>query len=552
MKMNICKNTTALFLTVLSAFSCGDLNLDESIYHTKKYQFSDFSQVKEVMTNVYGYIESGFYDFQECATDDAVFAPSPDTMKTYYDGSWSANNLKGDRWKHYYAGIRAANYLLENCPEDFENARWNENYKYYLEQLRNYPWEAKTLRAYFHFELLKRYNSIIIADRTFTPQEVGDLFPVTYREAAEWIASELKEAAEKLPDTYSGTYYSEVGRVTKAFALALRSRVLLYNASPLNNTSNDRKKYEAAAIAANDFIRENSKKNRFALTRTVYNKDNSQDVIFCLREGSSNTFERNNFPVGFEGANGGMCPTLNLVEAFDMLDGTPFDYSRDRDALLDPSKRDPRLARSILSNGDQFKGMAIETFRGGANGKPKENASPTSFYLRKFLQEQTSLTIGRETSSTHVYPIIRIQEVYLNYAEALFEATGQPGFKGTLSGTSFTMSPVEAVNAVRKVYGMPELPSGIDAETFRTRLRNERRVELCFEGHRFWDIRRWKIGECVKSIYGLDIVRDNDGSCNFDKVVVQNRKWEEKMNFFPIPNSEIYKNPNLNQNNGWN
>ena len=108
------------------------------------------------------------------------------------------------------------------------------------------------------------------------------------------------------------------------------------------------------------------------------------------------------------------------------------------------------------------------------------------------------------------------------------------------------------MNAVRKVYGMPELPSGIDAETFRTRLRNERRVELCFEGHRFWDIRRWKIGECVKSIYGLDIVRDNDGSCNFDKVVVQNRKWEEKMNFFPIPNSEIYKNPNLNQNNGWN
>lgn len=549
--MKIYKNIIALVLIAPAILSCADLNLDESMYHTKKYQFSDFSQVKEVMTNVYGYIESGFYDFQECATDDAVFAPSPDTMKTYYDGSWSANNLKGDRWKHYYAGIRAANYLLENCPDDFENARWNENYKYFLEQLRNYPWEAKVLRAYFHFELLKRYNHIIIADRTFTPEEVRDLVPVSYQEAATWIAAELKEAAEKLPETYSGTYYSEVGRVTKGFALALRSRVLLYNASPLNNTSNDRKKYEAAAIAANEFILDNSKKNRFALTKTVYNKDNSQDVIFCLREGSSNTFERNNFPVGYEGGNSGMCPTLNLVGAFDMLDGTPFDYERDKDALLDPSRRDPRLARSILSNGDMFKGAAIETFRGGANGQPKENASPTSFYLRKFLQEQTSLTTGRETSSTHVYPIIRIQEVYLNYAEALFEATGQPTFKGSLSGTNFAMSPVEAVNAVRKVYGMPELPAGINADTFRERLRNERRVELCFEGHRFWDIRRWKIGECVKSIYGLDIVKDGDNGYIIDKTLVQTRKWDEKMNFFPIANSEIFKNQNLIQNNGW-
>lgn len=549
--MKIYKNIIALVLIAPAILSCADLNLDESMYHTKKYQFSDFSQVKEVMTNVYGYIESGFYDFQECATDDAVFAPSPDTMKTYYDGSWSANNLKGDRWKHYYAGIRAANYLLENCPDDFENARWNENYKYFLEQLRNYPWEAKVLRAYFHFELLKRYNHIIIADRTFTPEEVRDLVPVSYQEAATWIASELKEAAEKLPETYSGTYYSEVGRVTKGFALALRSRVLLYNASPLNNTSNDRKKYEAAAIAANDFIMDNSKKNRFALTKTVYNKDNSQDVIFCLREGSSNTFERNNFPVGYEGGNSGMCPTLNLVGAFDMLDGTPFDYERDKDALLDPSRRDPRLARSILSNGDMFKGAAIETFRGGANGQPKENASPTSFYLRKFLQEQTSLTTGRETSTTHVYPVIRIQEVYLNYAEALFEATGQPIFKGSLSGTNFAMSPVEAVNAVRKVYGMPELPAGINADTFRERLRNERRVELCFEGHRFWDIRRWKIGECVKSIYGLDIVKDGDNGYIIDKTLVQTRKWDEKMNFFPIANSEIFKNQNLIQNNGW-
>lgn len=148
----------SIAVTVASMFcvcACSDLDLDESQYHTRKYQFSNFDKVKEVMTNVYGYLESGFYNFQECASDDAVYANSPDVLKQYYDGSWSANKVVDDKWGHYYAGIRAANYLLENCPDDYEISRWDEQYPVYLEQLRNYPWEARALRAYYHAELLK-------------------------------------------------------------------------------------------------------------------------------------------------------------------------------------------------------------------------------------------------------------------------------------------------------------------------------------------------------------------------------------------------------------
>ncbi len=544
----------SLFTVLLAAgtfVSCSDLELDQSVYHNKEYLFSDFGLVKDVMTNVYGYVESGFYSFHECASDDAIYANSPDVAKIYYDGSWSANNpTEDDKWGHYYAGIRAANYLLENCPDDFEIGRYADDYKQQLARLQGYPWEAKALRAYFHMELLKRYRNIVIADRTFTADEVNKQMPVTYSQAVEWISEELSAAAEKLPETYEGTSYGELGRVTKGFALAARSRLLLYAASPLNNTSADKKLYVAAAEVAQEFIKSIEKSFVYMLQDQKFNNE-CKNLIFGVREGTDNTFEYNNFPVGYEGGNSGTCPTLNLVEAFDMIDGTPFDYEKHKDALLNSSLRDPRFAKAILSNGDIFKGVPVETFVGGQNGMPKENASPTSFYLRKFVQEATSLTTGNVSSHLHLYPIFRVEEVYLNYAEALFEATGSPEFTGTLEGVTFSMSPRAALNSIRKTYGMPDIPAGLTVDQFRTRLRNERRVELCFEGHRFWDLRRWKEGEKTKEIYGLNIVKAADETYSVEKVLVQTRYWHDKQYWYPISNTEYYKNQNLIQNKDW-
>ena len=100
-------------------------------------------------------------------------------------------------------------------------------------------------------------------------------------------------------------------------------------------------------------------------------------------------------------------------------------------------------------------------------------------------------------------------------------------------------------------YNMPAIPAGLSADAFRTRLRNERRVELCFEGHRFWDIRRWKIGDKTKDIYGLTITKDADDRLSVEKKLVQSRYWDDKMYFYPISEVECYKNLNLNQNTGW-
>lgn len=563
MKFNMKNNYgKSLFRSVLLSasalllFGCNDLELDESLYLSKIYQFSDFDKVKEVMTNVYGYVGSGFAAIGntmiDSASDDVVYASTPDPVKTFYDGSWSASNLIDDQWGNLYAGIRAANYLLENCPEDFPDSKYNDDYSRNIEQLVNYPWEARALRAYFHAELLKRYGSIVIADRTYSKDEVNDLHQVSYDEAAEWIAKELAEAAEHLPDTYSGTYFAEIGRVTKGFALAARARVLLYAASPLNNPSGDIKKWAEAAAAAKEMIDYCDQTKAYELSDfSVATNAESKTVIFCVRENASGNFERENFPIGYEGGNSGMCPSMNLVEAFDMADGSSFDYAYDKNALLDPSKRDPRFARYIISNGDSFKGETVESFTGGKNGQPLANATPTSFYLRKFVIENTSFTVGNMKTYVHIYPLFRMAEVYLNYAEALFEATGELDFKGALEGADYTMSPMEALNKVRTLSGMPPLATA-DRNEFRRRLRNERRVELCFEGHRFWDLRRWKIGPDTEDIYGLSIAKNSDDSFTVEKILVQKRIWSDKMYWYPISDKELHKNLNFNQNQGWN
>lgn len=549
------KRLSLILLAALGLVSCAaDLEVNEREYHSKEYMFADFGKVKDIMTDVYGYLSPGFTavggTMTECATDDAVYANTPNTIKGFYDGSWSANNVMDDQWSRLYSGIRAANYLMENCPEDFPVAKYLEEYERDKAQLVNFPWEAKALRAWFHFELLKRYNRIVIADRSYTTAEVAALGQKDYAEAAEWIAGELQEAAAHLPATYSGTYYSEVGRVTRGFALAARSRVLLYAASPLNNPGGDREPWVMAAAAAKDMLDQNKADGQYLLVNDADNIE-SRGVIFAVRTGADNSFERANFPVGFEGGHSGVCPSLNLAEAYDKADGTPFDPEADADKLLDGAARDPRFAKTLLYNGASFKGETVETFRGGRNGLPQTEASPTSFYLRKYVQEQTSLSTGTVSSFPHIWPVLRLSEVYLNYAEALFEATGDPAFTGGLSGTTFDLSPVAAVNLVRAAYGMPGLDATLDADSFRARLHNERRVELAFEGHRFWDLRRWKEGPSTTQVWGLDITRAEDGTLTVGRTLVQNRNWDEKMYFYPISEVEMHKNKTLQQNTGW-
>lgn len=540
--------------------ACGDfLELNESGYNSVEYEFSTFDRTKSVATNVYGYLVNGYDEvcstMMDAATDDAINAWSTNEIKGFYDGSWNASTPMNNVWEHYYKAIAAANFFLENCPSDFPEAKYQEKYAEKLKELQLYPYEIQALRAYFHFELLKRYKTIIIADRQFTREEVNGLTPVSFAEAVDWIVEQCEEASKFLPVTFKGmTSTDEVGRATKGMALALKARVLLYAASPLNSTDN-KTKWLAAAKAAKSVIDLDAYQEK--KDEEVINNANSLDFIFGRWNGVSNAFEAANFPIGYEGGNSGVCPSLNLVEAFDMRDGTPFDWNNPehKAKVLDPAERDPRLEQTVLMNGQMFKGKMVESFIGGMNGLPKEGASPTSYYLHKHLKDATDLTVGSTTSYQHLWPLFRYAEVLLNYAEALLEATKDPDFKGTQDKVQYTLSPREAVNLIRARVDMnPIETTGYDA--FKKRLRNERRVELAFEGHRFWDIRRWKIGASTTKIEGLTITATKEEDAeeyiySYEKKVVQERVWEERMNYYPIQDVELFKNHNLVQNEGW-
>ena len=553
------KSIAILLAAPLLLASCSDfLELNESEYHTVKYQFSTFSRVKQSATNVYGYVRDGLADVEEtmldAATDDAVYVWETNNIKRFYDGSWSPVNLIDDRWDELYAAIAAANYFLENCPEDFPEAKYQDNYAEDLKQLKNYPFEIRALRAYFHFELLKRYRSIVIANRSFTKEEVNTLEPATYDRTVEWIVDECDAIIPSLPVTYSGSYYGEVGRVTRGMAQALKARVLLYAASPLNNPTGDRTRYLRAAVAAKEIIDSGVYS---LIDEQTTNNASAKGLIFGKLCPLSSTFEAANFPIGYEGGNTGICPSQNLAEAFDMRNGTVFNRNDEGHwrNLLNASMRDPRFAKTLLYNGALFKDQYIQSYTGGRNGLPLDGASVTSYYLYKHIQEETSFVAGSETYFQHVYPLFRYAEVVLNYAEALGAATQNAAFTGTLDvdgvDVAFDLSPLEALNQVRTRYGMPAIASVVNYDSFETRLRNERRVELAFEGHRFWDIRRWKIGPQTTRLYGLEITNAN-GSISYTRKLVQERIWDDKMYYYPLSEAELYNNRNLIQNEGWN
>lgn len=549
--------TISIVAALLVAVSCEDfLTSTDASFQSKEYQFSNYDRTKEVATNVYSYIRNYLDDvtgtMREAATDNGIYTWESNYIKTYYDGSWSPTKTIDNVWSHYYGGIRAANYYLENCPSGFDGAQYTDHYYQFMEELKNYQYEMRVLRAWFHFELVKRYNNIIIADRCFKAEEINDQVPVTYEEAINWIVSELDEVIPLLPVNQDGSFSKEQGRVNKGTAMALKSRALLYLASPLNNPSDNKDLWFDAFQAAYDFV--SSEDLTYILKdESIYNDENAADMIFGIRQDDNYSFEAQNFPYGYNGVSGGVTPTQNLAGAFGLRNGADFNWDTDIEERLAYNKRDQRMAQTMMGNGTLFKGENLQTYNGGFSGQPKEGATKTSYYLKKFVQVNTSLVEPVE-KYPHVITMFRFAEIWLNYAEALFEYSGNPTAKGKVNGILVSVSPLDAVNKVRARSNLSALPKTLTADQFREALRKERRLELAFEDHRFWDIRRWKIGPETTDIYGLDLHVDEDGNIDWDNspvVLVQKRKWDDKYYFYPIPDSEMFKNKNLIQNPGW-
>lgn len=541
----------------LSLTGCDFMDCDESSDYTKEDIWSSYNRTKQMVTNLYGCLPSDFGRVNgamlDAATDDAVHVYESNNIQRILDGTWSANNLVDDVWGELYDAIRSANlYLADTKDIDFKEWENSDEYEAVMQEFNNSSYEVRFLRAFFYFELIKRYQNVPLIEKVLTVKEANNVKPSSYLEVATFIMNECTEVAEQLPVNYSGFVSKETGRITKGAALALKARVALYAASPLINTSNDKEAWKIAAKAAYELIGNvgtlGYKFNKYESLFTADNNKNSE-VILCCPVGETGEFEKANFPMGVEGGKTSTCPTQNLMEAYETNKGEVFDWENP-EMRKDPySNRDPRMKKTIVVNNSVWPNSTVEIWEGGKNGLPLRNATVTGYYLKKYLNPEINFAAGSTvTKKHHNYILFRYAEVLLNYAEAMVNAFGNPDYKDS----DLPLSACEAVNMVRARTGvqMPGFPTGMDAKAFETRLRNERRVELAFEGHRFWDMRRWKALEQMNKVYSLKIEKSDDGFV-YTKELYATRNFQEKMNFYPISKTELFINDNLKQNAGW-
>ncbi len=551
------KNICLGMMCVATLSACSDkMDYHEYTFYGKEYVFSDFSRTAGFVNNIYSYLDSDLPSLTSFASacDEAEMAVSYSSVFDFTNGNWSPLNPYSF-WT-YYSGIRAANYFLQECPDlDFYEQRYAQDYEAQMNRFNRYQYEVRLLRAYYYFYLVRAYGDVPFTTRVLTEAEANSLSRTPASEIFDFIVNECDAVAPELPVSYTALENDaangtnpETGRVTRGMALALKARTLLCRASKLFNEDGNKQLWKEAALASKDVI-DYCAANNITLGKytDLWGADNykASEVIFARRVGDTNSPEYYNFPVGMENGNSGNCPTQTLVDAYEMQNGSTPNPN-------DPyTGRDPRLKMTIAVNGDKWPNTnpdPLETYIGGRNGAPVPYATPTGYYLKKYLDASIDISAGTGTGGKrHSWITFRLGEFYLNYAEALFHYLGSADAKDA----TFTMSAREAVNVVRNRSDvkMPGFPEGMSNADFWTRYKRERMVELAFEGHRFWDIRRWKEGG-VKSIDRMVITKKADGSFAY-KTVTKPLVWDDKMYFFPIPDSERRKNPNLVQNAGW-
>ena len=550
-------------MAVGSAFtlcSCNDfLDREEDSFIDKTATFDSYNRTKQYLTYAYSLLPEGLNRFSGgallgAATDDACFAIESSNIQQFNNGSWNALSNPDNVWDRYFAGIAKCCTLLENSNHiNLDISRLDPakrvEYENNLKDIRMWRAEAHFLRAYFNFELLKRYGPIPIIKSTLDiNKDYSDTPRPTMKEVVEFIANDCDMAADSLELTPWRNMNDAFGRATKGAALALKSRLLLYAASPLYvnfgdideaNKPSDATLWKAAADAAKAVIDLNQYALAPAYDDLFKNDFQNKEYIFVRRYPSNSDFEKSNFPVSY-GGKGGTNPSQNLIDDYEMLDGTAFDWNDPVKAAHPFENRDERLLATVLMNGVLFKGKRIATYQGGADATPNPNATKTGYYLRKFLNENVNIQTGGG-SDGHVVPLFRLAEIYLNYAEALNEYD--------------PTNPDIAVylNKIRERVSLPDVPSGLTQEQMRTLIHHERRVELAFEEHRFWDVRRWKVASSTLGapVKGVKITQDDAGNFTYSPVQVEQRVFQPKMYWYPIPQSEVLKLHHWEQNKGW-
>lgn len=578
------KIISVLVVAVALFSACDFLEAPPSTELDENAVFADRALAEQYITGIYaegmplGFsMNSSNIDRGLCATsthagacDEAEASPSWDKC----NASWNVDNHNNNsidwdedpRHDARWSTIRKCNIVLERIdevPYDPGDADFNKRSK----------GEAYFMRAIVFWEGVYRYGGLPIVDHRIAGDESAKYPRSSFEDCVKFIASDCDKAAELLPDKYSNS--TMVGRATRIAALALKARVLLYAASPLFNTANpymsvgadkakligygnfDKNRWKLAADAAKEAldaaIAAGYGLYKGGTPQTNYEHvwtepDNVEIILANKKYRNFSTFDKpisGNVPewAGSSWSDGGLFATFNFVMKYEKKDGNKQSWNMEGgdNLLAKYSELDPRFAQTIGYHGSVWSDEigTLDFLPGGAHNVSYDK---TKHLVRKWVPRSLKATSPRNYTNMD-WILFRVAELYLNYAEALNEYQGP------------CTEAFNAVNEVRSRSGMPGFPTTLDQNAFREKLRNERAVELAFEDHRFWDIRRWMLAEeegvMQGKMYGLQLSKIvGSTEVRYKPYVFENRLWSRRSYLHPIKQNEVDKGYLL-QNPGW-
>ena len=559
-------------------FSCQKesfLNQTQSTDLNEKAVFADSTYTIDFLSGIYADIGFSIAPKRfgggglDASTDESEGASSGavNTYIQFATGTVNPSIITNDAWRIPYTNIRRANIFLKNLP----NAKFGENIKVRAKA------EARFLRAYYYAMLLQHYGGIpLMGDAVYDVSEEIPSARNTYEECVDYIVAEVQAASQDLPMVQVGEDY---GRINKAACLGLKARVLLYAASPLfNGGGNATGDPLRSIVAYPSFDRERWKKAQDAALEIIssgsyslyvdnnvepgygfywmFQQRKSSEMILARMQGPNKDLEGVWNPPTHGVTDPGAYPYLELVNAFGMRNGLPIDNPASGYNPLQPyANRDPRFAntftrdQSLVYHTPELARIPVNIYidKSSANNVTSGQdaiykGTPTGYYTFKMLNREV-VANWFNVSTPRCFPIIRFAEILLNYAEARNEYLSAPD-----------VEVYSAIEKIRERAGLSpyQLPTGLSQAQMRELIQNERQKELAFEGHRFFDVRRWKIAEQTDNrlMHGTEPVKTALGT-TYSTIEVRKHNFNPRMYLWPIPQSEIAKSSKLLQNPGY-
>jgi len=585
-----------IFLALLPfLISCEDVFTPEiENIRSIEAMYAEPTYAQGILANAYILLPYSSNPDTDMATDDAVTNDNASAYLKMATGSWTSSNDPMSQWQARKNAIQYLNIFIDNV----DKVTWAKDEKIKIMYNDRLKGEAYALRALQMYYLLMAHGGwtadgqllgVPIVTKPETANSDFNLPRNTFQECVEQIMSDANTALGLLPLDFedisdsnipakyqtigvtNASDYNRVngkimkGRITARIVEAIKAQVALLAASPAYSAGTNVNWETAADYAAVVLDRINGVSGLAPSGATWYANTaeinglsagaNPAEIIWRGGIGQSNTLETNNFPPSLYGS-GRVNPTQNLVDAFPASNGFPITEGFSGYQSNNPyQNRDPRLTKYILVNGGKqgpnnsvITTAAYSTNKDGIN-KDNGLSTRTGYYLLKLLRPDCNPDPQYKTEQKHYTAYIRYTEIFLNYAEAANEAWGPLG-----TGTH-TYSAYDVIKAIRLRAGISNGDAYLesiksDKDKMRELIRNERRIELCFENKRFWDLRRWKAG-LVEPAKGMLIDKQTDGSTSYTPIEVEIRDYKDYMNYGPIPYSEIRKWSKLTQNAGW-